>query len=147
MGTGFVGLIVRYKLVLMLVIAVILPPASSLAGINGISGAILIGFLVSFLYLQLKIELVIGRDGRRRVISTLLRTTAASVAGVIAGLLSYWIALLAQVSLAVWIAICVALIAYVGIIIKLRLISRTDMVDLLGQPLTSRLLSRLRSRR
>jgi hypothetical protein len=144
---GFVGLVVRYKVLLMLVTASLVPLGAAVAGVDGISGAILIGFLVSFLYVQSKIGLVVGTVGRREMQRALLQATGAALVSAVLGLLSYWLLTIAHFFWATWLATALALTAYAALIIRAGVVNRADVFDLLGQPLSSRIRGFMRSTR
>jgi len=147
MGTGFVGLVVRYKAVLMLSTLVLLPPAARFGGIDGISGALLVGFVVSFFYLISKIQVVLGHAGRRQLELALLRATAATVAAVVFGLFAYWVLFMVETPYAAWFSASLAFVAYAALIVRFGLLDVSDVADLMGQPIRSRLLRFSRFRR
>jgi hypothetical protein len=123
----------------MLVTASLLPLGAFLGGIDGISGAILVGFLVSFVYLQSRIGLVVGTVGRHEIERVLLLATGSTLAGAAFGLVSYWLLVAAHVFLAPWLATALAVSTNAILIMRAGVLTREDILDLLGPSLSSRI--------
>jgi O-antigen/teichoic acid export membrane protein len=145
MGVGLAGLVARYKMLLLVITALLLFPAAKFLGLDGISGAILVGFIVSFLYLQFRMTVLVGRVGRRQMERALLRATGATVASTACGFFIYWLLMIAQIGFAPWLAAVGAAGIYAVLIIRVGIVKRDDVLDLLGPPLATRLLRLMRS--
>jgi O-antigen/teichoic acid export membrane protein len=134
-GAGAVGLVFRYKAILLIVTAAPLVVASRL-GIDGITAAMMLGSVVSLLYLTSRMSTVVLPAARDEG----LRSLATAVgAGTIAGVASTAAWVILRGSTAGYFASALVAIAVFGFLsARLGLVSRRDLHDLIGHLMPAR---------
>ena len=134
-GAGAVGLVFRYRAILLVITAIPLLVASR-AGIDGITAAMTLGSVVSLLYLTARMSTVVLRTGRDGAVWSLATAIGAAM---IAGVASTSARVILADSTAGFVASALVAIAVFGFLsARLGLISGRDFHDLIGRPIPTR---------
>ncbi|MBJ7596311.1 MAG: hypothetical protein JF886_15895 [Candidatus Dormibacteraeota bacterium] len=129
-GTGQMRVVVQFKGLLAASITVALLPLHALAGITGIAAAVLAGFALSFAYLVLRADLILGQGTRATWLAALGRCAVACSGALLVGATVIVTLQAAKVPPATWAASLAAGATYIALAAYLRMMTRAEIGEL-----------------